>query len=80
VNNKISSLADIKSHYKKNKSQLFSRCGLIHTNKGIKLSTKKGRLPAGLRDGDVITSMNGYSMMDLDNEIISSIRKVKISE
>lgn len=69
VNNKISSLADIKSHYKNNKSQLFSQFGLIHTNRGIKLSTKKGRLPPGLRDGDVITSMNGYSMIDLDNDL-----------
>ncbi|NOQ16749.1 MAG: hypothetical protein GQ581_06785 [Methyloprofundus sp.] len=69
ASNNISSLSDIKSHYKNNKSQLFSRFGLTHTASGIKLSTRKGRLPPGLRDGDVITSMNGYSMTDLDNDL-----------
>lgn len=63
------SLSDIKSSYKKNKYQLLSKFGLVKTSSGIKLSTKKGRLPPGLRDGDVITSLNGYSMDDLDSDL-----------
>jgi type II secretion system protein C len=63
---KISSLKDIKSHYKNNRAQFLSRFGLIKTGNGIKLSTKKGKLPPGLRDGDVIISVNGYSWEDLE--------------
>lgn len=66
---KITSLSDIKNNYRKNKSQLLSKFGLVHTAQGIKLSSKKGRLPPGLRDGDTITSLNGYSMNDLDNDL-----------
>lgn len=84
VYNTISSLSDIKSHYKKNKSKLFSQFGLINTENGIKLSTKKGRLPPGLHAGDVITSVNGYSMPDLDSDLglldtILSSDKVEVS-
>jgi len=69
TNKKTPTLSDIKGDYKKNKSQLLSKFGLVKTSSGIKLSTKKGRLPPGLRDGDVITSLNGYSMDDLDSDL-----------
>lgn len=66
---KPASLSEIKRDYKKNKQQLFSKFGLISTKNGVKLTSKKGRLPPGLRDGDTITSLNGYSMNDLDNDL-----------
>jgi len=72
---KISNLADIKSNYTKNKSALLSQFGLVQSGSGIKLTTKKGRLPPGLRENDIITSINGYSLYDFDNnlEILDNI-------
>jgi len=66
---KISNLADIKSNYTKNKSDLLSQFGLVQSDGGIKLTTKKGKLPPGLRENDVITSINGYSLYDFDNNL-----------
>jgi len=66
---KITSLADIKTNYTQNKSALLSQFGLVQSGGGIKLSTKKGRLPPGLRANDVITSINGYSLYDFDNNL-----------
>jgi len=62
------SLTEIKSSYKANAPQLLNKMGLQKTAQGIKLSTKKGKLPSGLQANDIITSVNGYTLADLESD------------
>ncbi len=66
--NPFLSLNNLKTQYKSNSNKLLSKFGLQKTAKGIQLSSKKGRLPKGLRENDVITSLNGYSLNDIEND------------
>jgi len=60
-------LSELKSSYQDNARQLLGKFGLEKNSKGIKLGTKKGKLPPGLRANDIITSVNGYTLEDIEN-------------
>jgi len=60
------SLAEIKGSYRANAPRLLKQMGLQKTAQGIQLSTQKGKLPPGLNPGDVITSVSGYTLADLE--------------
>jgi type II secretion system protein C len=60
-------LSELKSSYQDNARQLLGKFGLEKNSKGIKLGTKKGKLPSGLQANDIITSVNGYTLEDIEN-------------
>jgi len=61
-------LDELKTNYKDNAQKLLDKFGLKKTANGIQLSTRKGRLPPGLKSGDVITSLSGHSLDEIESD------------